>query len=106
VACAVGTLPRVQTKAQEDLPLEEVSAGQPYRVRGVAPRADHLIDGCRHGSVECLPGGIPHMQYAPHDGVLATCFKEITALVPQPSIDQGDKTNYLAMLKGGLSMLH
>jgi hypothetical protein len=74
----------MQTEAQENLPLKEVSAGQPYRVRGVAPRTDHLIDGSRHGFVECLPGGIPHMQYALQDGVLAICFKEIAAWSTAP----------------------
>lgn len=75
MARAVGALPGMQTEAQENLPLKEVSAGEPYRVRGVAPRADNLIDGSRHGSVGCFTGGIPHKQYALEDGVLAICFK-------------------------------
>jgi hypothetical protein len=33
MARAVGALPGMQTEAQEDLPLKEVSAGEPYRVR-------------------------------------------------------------------------
>jgi hypothetical protein len=65
----------MQTEAQENLPLKEVSAGEPYRVRGVAPRANNLIDGSRHGSVECFHRGIPHKQYALQDGGLAICFK-------------------------------
>jgi hypothetical protein len=44
----------MQTETQENLPLKEVSAGEPYRVRRVAPRANNLIDGSRHGSVECF----------------------------------------------------
>jgi hypothetical protein len=46
----------MQTEAQENLPLKEVSAGEPYRVRRVAPRADNLIDGSRHGSVDVSQG--------------------------------------------------
>jgi hypothetical protein len=56
VARAVGAFPGMQTEAQENLPLKEVSAGEPYRVRGVAPRADNLIDGSRHDFVGCFTG--------------------------------------------------
>jgi hypothetical protein len=64
----------MQAETQQNLPLEEVSSGKANGVRGVAPRADNLIDGSGHGSVGCLQGGVPHMQYALPDGALATCF--------------------------------
>ena len=44
----VDTLPGMQAEAQEYLPLEEVPAGEPYRMRGVAPPADNLMDRSRH----------------------------------------------------------
>jgi hypothetical protein len=74
VARTVDTLPWMQTEAQQDLPLEEVSAGEPHRVRGVTPRADNLIDGSRHCSVGYFLGTLPHKQYALQGGALAICF--------------------------------
>jgi hypothetical protein len=74
VARAVDTLPGMQAETQQNLPLEEVSAGKANGVRGMAPRTDNLIDGSRHGSVRCFHGGVPHMQYALPGGVLAICF--------------------------------
>ena len=56
-ARAVDTLPRMQAETQQNLPLKEVSAGNANGVRGVAPRADNLIDGSGHGSVGCFHGG-------------------------------------------------
>jgi hypothetical protein len=50
----------MQTEAQENLSLKEVSAGEPYRMRRVAPRANNLIDGSRHGSVDVSQGYTAH----------------------------------------------
>ena len=74
VARAVDTFPRMQAETEQNLPLEEVSSGKANGVRGVAPRADNLIDGSGHGYVGCLQGGVPHKQYALPDGALATCL--------------------------------
>jgi hypothetical protein len=41
----------MQTEAQQYLPLEEVPAGDTYRMRGVALLADNLMDRSRHDSV-------------------------------------------------------
>jgi hypothetical protein len=74
VARAVDTFPWMQAETKQNLALEEVSAGETNGMRGVALCADNLIDGSGHGSVGCFHGGVPHMQYALPDGVLATCF--------------------------------
>jgi hypothetical protein len=80
VARTVDTLPRMQTEAQEYLPLEEVPAGEPYRMRGVAPPADNLMDRCRHYCVGYFLGSLPHMKYALQGSLLAICFKQVGAL--------------------------
>jgi hypothetical protein len=43
-------------------------------VRGLAPRADNLIDDSRHGFITYFTGGVPHMKYALQSVVLATLF--------------------------------
>jgi hypothetical protein len=75
VARTVDTLPRMQAEAQEYLPLEEVPAGEPYRMRGVAPPADNLMDRGRHYCVGYFLGSLPHMKYALQGSLLAICFK-------------------------------
>jgi len=40
--CAVDAFPGVQTEAQQDCPLEKVSAGKPYRIDRVASFANNL----------------------------------------------------------------
>jgi hypothetical protein len=40
----------VQTQPEQDFPLKEVSTGKPYRVRGMAPGANNLMDVSRHSS--------------------------------------------------------
>lgn len=74
VARTVDTLPGMQAEAQEYLPLEEVPAGEPYRMRGVAPPADNLMDRSRHYSVGNFLGSLPHRKYALQGRVLAICF--------------------------------
>jgi hypothetical protein len=75
VVRTVDTLPGMQAEAQEYLPLEEVPAGQPYRMRGVAPPADNLMDRSRHYSVGNFLGSLTHRKYALQGSVLAICFK-------------------------------
>jgi hypothetical protein len=76
VARALNALPGVEAEAQQNLPLKEVSAGNPYRVSGAAPFADNRIDGSRHCSVGCFPSDLLHKQYALKDGGLAIFILE------------------------------
>jgi hypothetical protein len=70
----------MQAEAQEYLPLEEVPAGEPYRMRRVAPPADNLMDRSRHYSVEYFLGILLHMKYALQAVFWRSVLKQVGAL--------------------------